>query len=318
MRKTATSLLFALLLSTTSTGANSEAGRSAEPRQAITLPQNASYPNGITHAADGTLYVGQITRGGILRRAPDGTWSELHSGSDTIFAGTSLRLDETRNVLWGASPDFLPEGEPRTPHIFAIDTRTGTVLQSVALTDGFTNDIAVEPEGSILITDSNGGRLLRLTPGETQFETVLQDARLTHDSGIGAGGIARASNGAVAIGNFSAGGLYIYEHNALRELELPRKIENPDGMAFAPDGSLVVLEGAIESGNGKVLRIADPLVAGPRSIEVVTENLESPVNLTIAADGTAYVTESRVRHRLIEGRETETLDTFRVVVVPLS
>ncbi|MEO9338261.1 hypothetical protein ABFT80_12540 [Mesorhizobium sp. SB112] len=316
MRTIATSLVFAFLC-TTSVGAYTAASNADVPNT-ITLPQNASYPNGITHAEDGTLFIGQITQGGILRRGPDGLWSRIHEGSESIFAGTALRLDEARNVLWGASPDFLPEGEPRVPNIFAIDTRTGVVLQSVALNDGFTNDIAIEPEGSILVTDSTGGRLLRLTLGETEFETALQDDRLTHDSGIGVGGIARAPNGAVAVGNFSTGRLYIYENDSLRELELPRTIENPDGMAFTADGSLIVLEGAVESGDGRVLRIANSLAPGKRDLEIVTEGLESPVNLTIASDGIAYVTESRIRHRLIEGRETEIPNEFRVVAVPLS
>lgn len=44
-------------------------------------------------------------------------------------------------------------------------------------------------------------------------------------------------------------------------------------MALAPDGSLIVLENAIRSGAGKVLRIAEPLAAGRRGIEVIREGL---------------------------------------------
>jgi sugar lactone lactonase YvrE len=283
----------------------------------IALPKNGAYPNGIAHAEDGTLYVGQITQGGVLRRNPAGEWSTLHAGAQNIYAGTSLRLDEERNVLWGASPDFLPEGQPRTPHIFAINTESGDVLQVLPITEGFGNDIAVEPAGSILITESIGGRLLRLQPGSSEFETVMQDDRLTHESGIGAGGIALANNGTVAIGNFSSGQLFLYENEALRELQLPRRIENPDGMRFAPDGSLIVLESAAETGNGRVLRIPDPFAAGERRIEVVAEGLKSPVNLTVADDNTAYVSESHVRHRLVRGLENQRPDAFHVVVVPL-
>jgi sugar lactone lactonase YvrE len=289
----------------------------AETLRRIALPDGGVYPNGIAHAEDGTLYVGQITRGGVLRRSPTGEWSMLHEGAETIFAGTSLRLDRSRNILWGASPDFLPDGEPRMPHIFAIDATDGRVIQTTPLSDGFTNDIAIEPEGSILVTESNGGRLLRLERGGSTFQTVLQDDRLTHDSGIGAGGIARAEDGTVAIGNFSSGRIFLHRDGDLAEMQLPRRIENPDGMRFAPDGSLIVLESAVESGNGRVLKIADPLEAGERSIEILAEGLKSPVNLTVAADGLAYVSESHVRHRMIEGRENEVPAAFHVVIVPL-
>lgn len=38
-------------------------------------------------------------------------------------------------------------------------------------------------------------------------------------------------------------------------MQLPRLIENPDGMGLAPDGALIVLENAIQSGRGRILRI---------------------------------------------------------------
>lgn len=54
-------------------------------------------------------------------------------------------------------------------------------------------------------------------------------------------------------------------------MSLPRTIENPDGIAFTDNGSLIVLEGAVNSGNGKVLDSGfmalrlDPSVYLPRS-----------------------------------------------------
>jgi DNA-binding beta-propeller fold protein YncE len=287
--------------------------------ESISLPLDATYPNGIATASDGTLYVGQVTQGGILRRSPSGDWSSLYHGSPEIYAGTSLRLDEHRQRLWGTSPDFLPPAQPRTPNIFALDAVSGRLLHTAPVRDGFGNDIAIEPGGSILITESNQGRLLRLNPGESSFETVIQDARLTHESGIGAAGIARADNGAVVIGNFSTGRLYVLEDRELRELVLPRTIENPDGIAFAPDGSLVVLESAVNSGNGKILRIPDPLEAGERDLLAVAQGLESPVNLSIGSDGVAYVSESRVRHRLVDDLANQPApQTFRIIAVALN
>ena len=48
---------------------------------------------------------------------------------------------------------------------------------------------------------------------------------------------------------------YVPADNGLRELEASRTIENPGGMAFVANGSLIVVEGAVESGNGKMLEI---------------------------------------------------------------
>ncbi|MBZ4416997.1 hypothetical protein [Myxococcus sp. RHSTA-1-4] len=101
------------------------------------------------------------------------------------------------------------------------------------------------------------------------------------------------------------------------EVELPRRLENPDGMRFAADGRLLVLEGAIGSGDGRVVRI-DVLgdTPGPRPIEVLTSGMESPVNLTVTGDGRVWVTEARQRERLLRGAAAKAPDAFWVTVLP--
>jgi len=119
----------------------------------IQLPSGFQYPNGITHASDGTLYVGSVTSGQILRISPEGKAETFFPGTDEIFAATSLRLDQQRGVLWGASPDFLGIGSAdgqvtRRHRIFAVDTRTAKVLQVIPMPDeGFGNDIALDTSG---------------------------------------------------------------------------------------------------------------------------------------------------------------------------
>ncbi|MHA5574595.1 hypothetical protein ACVSMZ_02665, partial [Pseudomonas aeruginosa] len=47
------------------------------------------------------------------------------------------------------------------------------------------------------------------------------------------------------------------------------------------------------------------------------EGLESPVNLTVTGQGCAYVSESRIRHRLLPGREGEVPAHFLIHRLPL-
>jgi streptogramin lyase len=56
----------------------------------IELPANFQYPNGITHASDGTLYIGSITSGRILRIDPTGEISTLFSGNADVFAAIDV------------------------------------------------------------------------------------------------------------------------------------------------------------------------------------------------------------------------------------
>lgn len=299
---------------------------------AIKLPPGFQYPNGITHSSNGTLYVGSVTSGQILRITPDGKTETFFPGTNEIFAATSLRLDEQRGILWGASPDFLgvrgADGQVtrRSHRIFALsakrnsagnDIRTAKVLQVIPMPDGgFGNDIVLDAKGGVYLTDSSRPRIHYLAPGTTQLRVWAEDEQFRSRQ-IGLGGIARAANGVLIVGMFSDGKLLKVTPQAqgkprVEAIELPRSLENPDGMQFARDGSLLITEGAVSSGNGRLLRIRNILDSEtPKKIETLASGLESPVNLTIAGQ-TIWITESRIRHRLLPGKEAAVPDAFFV------
>ena len=294
---------------------------SANALAPIELPANFQYPNGIAHAIDGTLYVGSVTSGQILRITPEGKTETFFPGNDEVFASTSLRLDEPRGILWGTSPDFLgtraANGEVtrRAHRIFAIDTRSGEVLRVIPMPDsGFGNDIAIDPRGGIYVTDSSRPRIHYLAPGARQFQTWAEAEQLGSKE-IGLAAIVRHWRGVFIVGKYSDGDLLKITHQPqgkamVETIPLARKLENPDGIQFAPDGSLLVIEGSVESGNGRLLRI-DVLSSEtePRPIETLAENLESPVNLTVAGQE-IWISEARIRHRLVPGQEKAIPDRF--------
>ncbi|WP_224243471.1 Vgb family protein [Hyalangium gracile] len=298
----------------------------------IPLPEGFTYPNGIAHAEDGTLFVGSVSSGRVLQRKPGGAWQELFPGSDEVFSVTSLRLDAPRGLLWGTSPDVMgllrPDGSlgRRPPRLFALEVRTGKVSRLVVVPEGgMGNDIAVAPDGGVYVTDSSRASVLYLRPGGERLETLVSDTRFqaqgTGMANVGPAGIALAKDGrTLAINTFGPGRLFLIRLGSgapptVTEVELPRRLENPDGMRFAPDGRLLVLEGAVDSGDGRLLRI-DVLgpSPGPKKLEVLASGLESPVNLTVAKDGRIWLTEARLRERLLRGQEAKEPGEFWVTV----
>ncbi|MCP3163686.1 hypothetical protein LZ199_12410 [Myxococcus sp. QH3KD-4-1] len=310
---------------------------SARPRpsssEQLPLPAGFTIPNGIAHAQDGTLYVGSVADGRVLRRAPGGAWTELFAGSEQVFSVTSLRLDAPRNLLWGTSPDAMgllrPKGAvgARTARIFALDARTGELRKVVFLPEGaLGNDLTVAPDGGIFVTESVRGSVLHLRPGSEHLETSVTDPRFkaqgTGMSTVGPAGIALAPDGrTLAINTFGPGRLFLIRPGAspgVTEVQLPRRLENPDGMRFAPDGRLLLVEGSIQSGDGRLIRI-DVLgkSKGPRMLEVLASGLESPVNLTVSNEGTVWVTEARLRDRILRGTTAPLPKRFWVSSVSL-
>jgi len=320
------------LASSTSAPDVSARPRPSSPEQ-LPLPPGFTIPNGIAHAQDGTLYVGSVADGRVLRRAPGGSWTELFAGSEQVFSVTSLRLDAPRNLLWGTSPDAMgllrPKGAvgARTARVFALDARTGELRRVVLLPEGaLGNDLTVAPDGGIFITESVRGSVLHLGPGSEILETWVTDPRFkaqgTGMSTVGPAGIALAPDGrTLAINTFGPGRLFLIHPGAspgVTEVELPRRLENPDGMRFAPDGRLLLVEGSIQSGDGRLIRI-DVLgkSKGPRTLEVLASGLESPVNLTVSDEGTVWVTEARLRDRILRGTTVPLPERFWVSSVSL-
>ena len=278
----------------------------------IELPINFQYPNGITRASDGTLYIGSVVSGQILQIAPDGNITTFFLGSKEVFAATSLRLDEQRGILWGASPDFLgvpnAEGEivRRRHQVFAIAISTGKLLRSEAIPDnGFGNDLVLDRNGGVYITDSSNPRIHYLTPNADQFETWVKSELFRSDpDSPGLAGIARNFDGTTIVGMFSEGEILKIANSAVEVISLERPLENPDGMQFASDGSLLLIEAAIESGNGRLVRIDVLSNTNPKPVETLVSNLDTPVNLTVLGNE-VWVTESRIRHRLLPEKKAE-------------
>ncbi|MCE9666806.1 hypothetical protein LY474_03175 [Myxococcus stipitatus] len=332
MRSQFIATLTAALLASTA-GALPPSTRSTER---LALPTGFLFPNGIAVTEDGTLFVGSVANGSILRRAAGASeWTLLFPGSEQVFSVTSLRWDAPRGLLWGTSPDAMgllrPGGSvgKRTSRVFAMDGHTGELRKVVPLPEGVLgNDLSLAPDGGVYLTDSTRAAVLYLRPGAERFESWVTDARLQGRRGpgmasVGPAGIALAADGrTLVINTFGTGRLFVVRPGGkatapqVSEVALPRRLENPDGMHFAPDGRLLLVEGAIQSGNGRLVAV-DVLgeQEGPRRLEVLARNLESPVNLTVSRDGTIWVTEARLRERLLRGTEAPVPESFWVTIL---
>jgi hypothetical protein len=289
----------------------------------LELPAGFQYPNGIARSQNGVLYVGSVLSGRILQINTAGEAQTFFEGNDDIFSVTSLRLDEPRHLLWGASPDVLgiPQSNGkivRRPHrIFAIDSRSGEVRHIIPMPDGgFGNDIALDPQGGVYVTDSLRPRIHYLSPGATRFQTWAEDDRFRTQLRFGLSGIVRTSDGVLFVTMYSDGRLFKVTpqptgNPIVDEIELPRRIDGSDAIQFAADGSLIMVEGGIDSGNGCLLQLHGLETGARPQLNTLASGMDLPVNLTVA-DGEIWLTESLFRHRLVSGQETAIPDRFFV------
>ena len=292
----------------------------------IWLPDGFAYPNGIAFTELGGLVVGSVVSGNIAAIDLGAPPAVRFRSTEQRFAGTALRYDAERGKLWTASPDFLGEavdGEiRRRPHrLVVMDARSGAVEWAVEMPDGgFPNDIALDGRGGAFVTDTTMGRVLHIAEPGAPPEIVAEglDSR---QGPLGPAGIALDEDGSLIVGLYSDGHLFRVRPVTsdgpaeVAQIALDQPIANPDGMAFGPDGRLLVVDGAVASGNGRLVAV-DLDGDAPHRVEVLISSLDLPVNLSVR-DRLVAVTESRIRHRMVDDRTLLTPRRFRVVLFQL-
>ncbi|MEM7626614.1 MAG: hypothetical protein AAF333_13545 [Planctomycetota bacterium] len=245
-------------------------------------------------------------------------------GDDRVSSVAALRVDPRDGTLWGTAPDVFGRHDPqgavlRKPSVvFQIDPATGRYLRIIELPAGaFANDLAFDADHNLYVTDSLGGQVLRLSPGDRAFERFVQHD-LLGGGGLGAAGIAVAPDGSMYVGTYSAGRLLRIRGGHVETLRTPRPLRNPDGMRALPDGTLLVLEGNATGESGRLLRLKiDGLDAAVQEIAVV----EMPLNLTLE-ESTVVVTDAAARPWLtafLAGRTAQPPEVSRLrrIALPL-
>src|SRR5580692_7536328 len=159
--------------------------RAATPTlESIPIPGTKAFPEIITSTRDGTLYVGRLGDGGIVRVKPRTRESTIfvHPGASGSRSILGVFADEASNTLWACSNDLSALGAPATGNdrgsaLKAFDLKTGDGKRSLSLpgSHAFCNDLAVDAQGSVYVTDSANPTVLKLSPGAAALEVFAQD-----------------------------------------------------------------------------------------------------------------------------------------------
>ena len=287
----------------------------------IDLPGDNAYPESLSSGRDGTLYVGNLAEGGVIRirsNAKPEKWIKPGAFGSASILG--VLVDEPGNTLWVCSNDLsstgikVAGGSPGSALIgFDLKTGVGRVRAPFAGNHNFCNDIAVGPDGSAYVTNSDAPQILKLLPGTAQLQVWFSDASLQPaPNGYGLDGIAFGSDGNVYFNTFDAGGLYrikVKQGNAgnLSKLNPSRKLALTDGLRPLSPNVFLLIEG-----EGRLDKVT--IKGDDATIETLKDGYVTPTAVTAVGD-VAWVCEGQLD--FIGDATKKPRLPFRLFAVPL-
>jgi sugar lactone lactonase YvrE len=291
------------------------AGYAADSTTEITLPGTRVFPESITSTSDGTLIVGSLGHGNVMRIEPGKTTAEewIKSGTNGLNSILGVYADERNKILWVCSNKLGPTGEATAVKTF--DLKTGAPKNSYVLPGDGTlcNDIAVGTDGTAYVTDTRQGSVDMLKPRASALEIAAKDPLLA-----GADGLAFGDKKTLYVNSVTAGKILRLtlgpdgKSTGIVDLKLPRKLDRPDGMRAIGKQRLLLAE---NSGTMSIVTFD-----GPDMQSVVLQTLKEVTASTpgvTATKGTAWVVEGKLNYMQDPAMKDKDPGTFKMYAVPL-
>jgi len=158
---------------------------------AFTIPESDLIPEGIAYDPESRrFFVGSIQKRKIVVVSPDGVVADfVPAGRDGIDYVLGLRVDPPRNLLWAACRYLVRDGrgaEQERSALAAFDLATGRLERRILTDSGehALNDLAVTRAGEVYVTDWSANEVLRLPPGGTRLERIVDGTLVFRPNGI--------------------------------------------------------------------------------------------------------------------------------------
>ena len=292
------------------------AGRAA-PAVDIRVDDTAVFPESLSAAPDGSVYIGSM-KGIVFRAAPGAGVAEPFirpTAENGILSILGVLADAPHKALWICSSPSPLRTPPAvgTTALMAFSLKTGALKGAwpFPAPGGACNDITIARDGSAYATDTPNGRIFLLKPGAKALELYASDARLKGIDGIVFGG-----DGTLYLNIVSKGQLMRVDRGAdgamtgLTELKLSQPVAGPDGFRLIAKNRFLLAEG--NSG-----RIDAVTIEGDRAdIRVLKEGLISPPGVTLVGR-TAYGLEGKITYLFDPKLKGQSPEPFVAHAIPL-
>jgi sugar lactone lactonase YvrE len=279
-------------------------------------------PEGIAFDAKGErFFIGSVAQRKIIVTDAKDQARDFSSPSDKLDAVLGLAVDAARGHLYAVSTNGFEESakKERRNGVVRYDLKSGRLADRFAAAEAMQlNDLAVAPDGTLYVTDSNSGTLFRKKSGEATFTR------------FGAAGALRGANG-IALG--ANGTLYVALSTGIARVDTATgeatRLPQPDTVVtggidglYWHDGDLIGVQNSTNP--GRVVRIAltdkGSRIAGLTVLQSHHHpDFDEPTTGAIAKGALHVIGNSYVGHYQPDGTITDAanLKGTAIIAVPL-
>jgi sugar lactone lactonase YvrE len=164
---------------------------------AMTLSDPRLAPEGIAYDdLRSAVFIGSMVERKIVRIAADGTQRDFATRANGLDAVVGVRVDAPHGLLWAASNampmmnGFDTKDTGRVA-LFAFDLETGALRERFvppAAGSHLFNDVAIGPDGTAYVTDTDGGAVWRGRVGQPGLVAFMPPGTLRYPNGVACDG----------------------------------------------------------------------------------------------------------------------------------
>lgn len=246
-------------------------------KDTYTLQDTGLYPEGIDYdTKNNILVIGSFHKGTVHTLSGDGQTFKTFITDPKLVAVLGVYTDETRNRYIvasgdaGASVKSGPNGSTAgsVAYVGVYDATSGAIIKSIDLTTltpnagAFPNDIAVDKDGNIYVTNSFAPNIYKIDINYNASIFTSNTALFTPVAGsFGLNGIVYHPDGYLIVAKTNDNKLFkipLADPTNVTEISgLNNSIKAPDGLEWASDGKLIVVENGLAAGKIFLLASTD-------------------------------------------------------------